>query len=156
GGYGPNQVSSILGWGCLLAFLWAQQLANKAKRWVAYSLVLYFFAQSALTFSRSGAWIGTLTVMVAIVFMAKRSQDIYAILITAVMLFGLAYWVVFPSLDRLTDGKLSERFAEKGFTHREDIAKGDLLLALKNPVLGVGVGMANSERTRQLGIRGAP
>jgi hypothetical protein len=75
---------------------------------------------------------------------------------SALLLFGLGYWVIFPALDRFTNGMLSERFAEKGFSHREDIARGDLMLALENPVLGVGLGLARSERARQSGIIAAP
>lgn len=153
GGFGPNQVSSVLGLGMLVAFLWMQRQPRMSFRWwFAAVLVLGFAAQATLTFSRTGIWIGLLTIGVAAIFLIRKSGKLLPGLIGALLIFGMLYFVVFRSLDQFTGGKLSERYSEKGFTGREDIAQGDLLLALHNPLLGVGPGMAKMERSNHRGI----
>lgn len=157
GGYGPNQVSSLLGLGALLAFLWAQHLGqNLQTKCVAYGLVLCFLVQAALTFSRTGVWIAAATIATAALFLIGEATKVISKMIGIGTLLLVSQFVLLPALDQFTDGMLSKRFAEKGFSHREEIARGDVKLALLNPLLGVGPGMARAERTRQLGIGGAP
>jgi hypothetical protein len=156
GGFGPNQVSSMLGLGILAAFLWIQlQKAGAAQRLVGIGLILYFFSQAALTFSRTGVYLGIGTIVVASVFtLQNRKQFVYGVASLG-LLFLLGYFLVFPLLDKFTGGRLSERYAEKGFSNREDIAKGDLELVLQHPLLGVGLGMARTARAGQSGGGGA-
>jgi hypothetical protein len=153
GGFGPNQVSAMLGLGMLAAFLWMHlQKPRALQRLVAIALILYFFSQAALTFSRTGIYIGIGTIVVASAFVLRdRRQLVYGIASLAV-LFALGYFLVFPLLDKFTGGRLSERYAQKGFAGREDIAKGDLELALHHPLLGVGLGMAKTARAEQSGV----
>ena len=155
GGFGPNQVSTVLGWGMLMAFFWLQsQRRFSAPWWLGSALLLIFAAQATLTFSRTGIWIGTLTIGVAALLSARASVNMLLGLAAALLLFGVSYFVVFQSLDEFTGGKLSQRYSEKGFSRREDIARGDLTIALRNPLLGVGTGRVGLERQRQLGIHG--
>jgi hypothetical protein len=156
GGFGPNQVSAMLGLGMLVAFLWMQlQKPQASLRLVAIGLILYFFSQAALTFSRTGVYLGIITIVVASAFaLRNRRQFLYGVASLAV-LFALGYFLVFPLLDKFTGGMLTDRFSQKGFSNREDIARGDLELALRNPVLGVGLGQVKHVRESQLGIGGA-
>jgi hypothetical protein len=137
----------------LAGFLWMQSQPRTSSRWwFAAALVLGFAAQATLTFSRTGVWLGVITIGVAAVFLIRKSGKLLPGLIGALLVLGVLYFVVFHSLDQFTGGKLSERYSQKGFTGREDIAEGDLLLALHNPLLGVGPGMAKMERSNHRGI----
>ena len=153
GGFGPNQVSSVLGLGMLVAFLWMQRQQRMSCRWwLAVALIPCFAAQASLTFSRTGIWIGVLTIGVASLFIIRRAGKGAIWLIGALLILASCYLALFRSLDTFTGGKLSERYSQKGFTGREDIAQGDLLLALHNPLFGVGPGMARFERSNHAGI----
>src|SRR5690606_7230684 len=56
GGFGPNQVSAILGLGALMMFLLMIFTSHNSQRLVAIGLMLAFLVQSALTFSRGGIY----------------------------------------------------------------------------------------------------
>ena len=158
GGFGPNQVSSVLGLGMLVVFLWMQRQQRMSFRWwLAVALILFFAAQASLTFSRTGIWIGVLTIGVASLFIIRRAGKGAIWLISALLILASCYLALFGSLNTFTGGKLSDRYSEKmllekGFTGRGDIAEGDLLLALHNPLFGVGPGMASFERSNHRGI----
>jgi hypothetical protein len=155
GGFGPNQVSSILGLGLLAGYHWTQRQKRFSIRWILGSLlVLWFAAQATLTFSRTGLWIGIITIALSSVYMLKGNQ--VPMLLGTAMVVGIFYFAVFKSLDTFTGGKLSQRYAEKGFTRREDIAHADLQLALRHPFIGVGVGLSGRERKQELGVHGIP
>lgn len=156
GGFGPNQVSSVLGLGILAAFLWAQSCRRLSSRWwLAVALLLWFAGQAALTFSRSGVWMGLLTIVIASAFTVTSPRKFWSSVAGAVVALGLFY-LLFQALDNYTGGKLGQRYSQKGFSRREDIARGDLTLAMHHPILGVGPGMAKAQRARELGIGGAP
>ncbi|MDQ3010057.1 MAG: hypothetical protein M3X11_05070, partial [Acidobacteriota bacterium] len=57
GGYGPNQVSAILGLGALAAFLWIfNKGLSRAVKITLLVTAVFLLAQSALTFSRGGLY----------------------------------------------------------------------------------------------------
>lgn len=155
-GAGPNQVSSVLGWAIVCSFLWASmQKRGLASKVIAISLILFCAMQAALTFSRSGIWMGAIGVMVAGFFLVRNRRTFAASASVAVLVLLLAWLVVLPALDRFTGGQVSNRFAEKGFSNRETIATQDLLLFVKHPVLGVGPGMGKPARKQEFGSGGA-
>lgn len=155
GGFGPNQVSAMLGLATLLAFLWTQISRESIQRSLGVVLVLLYFALAALTFSRTGVWIGVATILTAGVFLVRDRRRFLSGLATLLILSVFGYCVAYPMLDSFTGGKLSERFQEKGFAGREEIAKSDLQMFLRHPVLGVGLGMAMTVRARDFGIKAA-
>lgn len=156
GGFGPVQVSAILGWGILVSFLWMQrQVRLSPCWWLGFLLVLYFAAQAVITFSRTGIWIGVITVGTALLFTIRDRRNLFPTAVGAVLVFGIFYFLIFPALDNFTGGKLAMRYSEKGFGNRENIAYDDVRLFLRNPLLGVGPGMVKIERIRQLGTGGA-
>lgn len=156
GGFGANQVSATLGLGMLAAFLWIHlQRRGGAQRWMAIGLILWFFAQSALSFSRTGVYLGIGTIVVASAFLLRDRRRFAYGIATLAVLAAAGYFLVFPWLDSFTGGHLSDRYSKLSFTNREELAKADLLLAVHHPLFGVGLGMAKSARASQLGIGGA-
>lgn len=152
GGFGPNQVSSALGLGVLSAFLLGQFWKKRSIVSVILSCMvsLYFLAQAALTFSRTGVWVGIGCVVVVILFTTQDFGKLIPMLFGAAILCVLAYFFVIPALDRFTGGKLTERFHQEGFTGREEIARLDLEIALEHPVMGVGLGVSKFARANAL------
>jgi len=151
GGYGPNQVSSILGFGALAAVLLAVVLPVSRSRnfkWFMLVLSLWLAAQSALTLSRSGLYLALSGVATAAVFGLRESRLRMSLLAAAGLLFIAGEYVIAPRLDAYTGGALTKRFADTGLTGRDQIAKADMSIWLDHPLLGVGPGRAAWERAK--------
>jgi len=156
GGYGPNQVSGVLGLGlfltltCLVLF----RNTNLCKA-VFGALAVFFAAQSMLTFSRGGIYAAIGAGIVLIMFNFRNTADGMKRLLPILVLVGLFAWFVFPFLNDFTGGKLIERFEDEGTTKRVDIIESDITMFLQNPLLGVGPGISIENRKRYLQYRAA-
>jgi hypothetical protein len=151
GGFGPNQVSSMLGLGAFTALICLIVFANSSKHKIYFMLAAVLFsAQSVLTFSRGGIYnaVGAILIVALLelrspIEAAKRLAPVAALVILFLVL-------IFPILNDFTGGNLGERFEDTGTTQRGEIVESDLHIFLENPVLGVGVGAAYSNRERFL------
>jgi hypothetical protein len=149
GGYGPNQVSTVLGFAALAALSMAVFLLSRHQllaRAGFFALSLLLGMQSALTFSRSGLYLCVLSLAVASL-LSLRNRDTRRVLATsALAVYVLARVVILPQLNTFTGGTLSARFAQAGTTGRDEIMKADLRIWMAHPIFGVGPGMAVFER----------
>jgi hypothetical protein len=146
GGFGPNQVSAALGFGVLMALLFAlERDAPTPVRALALGLLMWFAAQSALTFSRGGLFCAVSAAIVATIFFVKEPRSLVMPLATALVVFGLGYYVVWPRLDEFTGGNLSLRFHDADTSLRADLTAEDIELFREHPVMGVGPGMSKQE-----------
>jgi hypothetical protein len=147
GGFGPNQVSSILGLGMVIALFCA--LNDRIPlfwRTLMIGLAVLFLAQSALTFSRSGLYNGLGSLVVALVFLIRDPRKRIEFLFSLFFAVLLTAWLVWPMLNDFTGGKLEERFSETQTSNRTEIAAADLELFSQHLLLGVGPGQAKYER----------
>jgi O-antigen ligase len=149
GGFGANQVSALLGMGCVAAFLCA---VDPKLRWelkvLFFGLVLEFAMQSALTFSRAGVYYATASIVAGCVLLMRHLRSAIPMLMILGGLFLIGYYVAFPQLDEYTGGALSARFQDTRLTGRTEIMDADLKIMAEHPILGIGVGQAMSERAR--------
>jgi O-antigen ligase len=155
GGYGPNQVSSILGLGAMLSLLLF--LATRGAGWlrgILFSLMVGFACQSALTFSRGGLYTAAGAAAAALPFVVRDRAARWRLFSGGIVALGLAVFLVLPSLERFTGGALAARFEDTGTTGRDRIAMADLTIWSENPILGVGPGRGPANRLAILG--GAP
>ncbi len=145
GGFGPNQVSTVLGFGALLCLMWALREPSRLHRIVMLATGLALLIQSSLTFSRGGLF-NTLAALVAVAFLYIKRPS--RIVLGAVVLAGLLFALspLLAGIDSYTDGNLSQRFSETGTTGRDEIAAADLELFRQAPILGVGVGQSKELR----------
>lgn len=147
GGFGPNQVSAILGLGAMLLIMLAIQGEEKGRRGWVLLLALALLTQSVLTFSRGGL----INVLVAITLalfhlLGQPKKGIRGLFV--ILIIGLAaYFLFLPQLDAFTGGALETRYSSFDVTNREEIAKGDIKLFFENPYLGVGPGMSEVMRS---------
>lgn len=146
GGFGPNQVSSVLGLGVFAAwFLTTQLERDRLLRGIFTVMGVWFLGQALLTFSRGGVYnalipIGALTILRAV---RERNQvKSFALPMLAAVIF-LA--LILPQLDGWTQGMLGARYNEGDVTGRDQIVQLDIQIFLDNP-LGVGIGMARDYR----------
>ena len=161
GGFGANQVSTVLGLGIFIVglsiFLDFKITGNRA---MDIGLIAIFGIRGLLTFSRGGiiAAVGALFVAILIfAIKANNPQLIKRLFVTGVLVVvaGLA---VFSYTDSLTGGFLKRRYANESSTKgkKRDFTTGRLKILLSEleafgeyPVLGAGVGMGKHFRLKQ-------
>jgi len=141
GGFGPNQVSAVLGLGGLVAFLvLVAPFATLAVRVVMLAALAALVVQCALTLSRGGllAAIGAATVAAAFLLRDRRSL---ALLFTSSVVIGTAaaFWVL-PRLNAFTEGAVSGRFSSLETTGRYELLQQEIATFRDHPLTGVGPG----------------
>lgn len=158
GGYGPNQVSTIIGLGiaCLiLNFLF--RFPPLFSRWVDIAILGFFSLRILLTFSRGGLATAVLAIGLGyLIYLIDKGYSFKRILlpIAAVGVLAAAFFTV----NNITRGALLNRY--KGETYatihgyekvtlsnatsgRLDIMLTDLEMWRDYPLFGVGVGISN-------------
>lgn len=147
GGFGPNQVSAVLGLGAFMAFVLGAQARTQRARWLYLAISLGLLGQAVLTFSRGGV----LNALVAICAYSvhflhqPRARVTLLALLAIFALVGLQ--LVTPALDQYTGGALSERYSDLDTSGRSRIMESEVELWQESPVLGVGAGMSKYERS---------
>jgi O-antigen ligase len=140
-GFGPNQVSSILGLGVLAAVIYLLIEGRTSLRVVAAVLALWFTAQGLLTFSRGGMFttFGALGVMAYYLIRIKRHRNALVFAALAALVGAL---LLYPWLDEYTGGAMTSRFTSLDTTKRDVIVYAELVAFLENPILGIGPGQS--------------
>jgi O-antigen ligase len=147
GGYGPNQVSAILGLGALVSLLLTIDDKINVYLKVIFLLGTLFLAvQSAITFSRGGIYTALFGAALAFAFLIRDSRTRLKFMTVAAVLFLVANFIVLPRLDMFTGGALSARFRNLETTGRDTLFWADLQVWREHPVLGVGPGEADGYR----------
>lgn len=148
GGFGPNQVSALLGLGAALCFgLLAFGKENILLiRLVLFGLMGLFLMQSMMTFSRTGVYLAAgFMLSSGLVLLRTRRARIYLVL-GAIIVGSVGGYLVFPRLDAYTGGMLAARYAETHTTGRSEIMEEEIEIFLNNPILGIGPGGAKAAR----------
>lgn len=153
GGFGPNQVSVVLGLGALVGvFLAIDVHIDPWQRWVGLALVSIFGMQSALTFSRGGLYSFAIAVVPAALVLANHKYIRKHLARFTIIMTVITATVLFPRLDSFTGGALSQRFEDTDPSHRTEIVGEDLRIWWEHPIFGVGPGGARFERRGEFRI----
>jgi hypothetical protein len=157
GGFGPNQVSTILGLGMFIFFT-QLVLFSKTKKEIFLNGFLFLFLsyRGVVTFSRGGV----ITAVVMIVFLLcllyyfsndkGKGKFSSVFMLTALMAIGI--WT-YSSLQ--TRGLINKRYANEDalgrakkdrLGGREEIMDAEIKLFFDNPILGVGAGISKIKR----------
>ena len=154
GGFGPNQVAVVLALGMVACFLLLTgKKENLIWKGMLAGLIVWFGIQSALTFSRSGLYYAVAAMLAGTAFLVMDMRRFFLVVSLGLALLGVGKFVIFPRLDAFTNGALGARFESTDLTGRGDLMKGDLLVFLKHPVFGIGVGMARDARAEAVGVK---
>ena len=149
GGFGPNQVSAVLGLallGCVLMLMERKHPLHIRIALIAAAIV--FAAQAALTFSRGGLVLSFISCVGAAMYLLRDARARATLLLVTVILSAVAVVFVIPRLDEFTSGKLAERYSSVDTTGRALLAGFDLQIFEDNPMLGVGPGVATPIRAK--------
>lgn len=162
GGFGPNQVSTVMGLGLFVFF----------SRLIFFSPNIFLFLintviavelsyRGLITFSRGGMVTSLLmlVVLVLVTYMKISSKArIKMNYILLALVFGLVGTWVFSSTQ--TNGLINKRYAnqdskgrekEDQFTGRGELAKDEISAFLAQPIFGLGVGKIAENRQKKTG-----
>jgi hypothetical protein len=163
GGFGPNQVSTILGLGMFVFFaLFLFFSKTKKQQLLHLGLLLIASYRGIVTFSRGGVITGLIMILVLFVltyrYSNKKAKSKIALLIIGGLLLGSLTWSY--SVIQ-TGGLIENRYAnqdargrekEDRLGGREKIAMTELQMFWDNPLLGIGVGKNKEFREEETGI----
>lgn len=145
GGFGPVQVSSVLGLSALVAVLLVFAESEIVPRVLAGILGLASGAQSLLTFSRGGMTATAIALAGLVIVHTRDREHRRRVLIVVGLAVVVVFTVIIPRLETFTGGKFQERFSSTK-TGRTTLASGDFELFENNIWLGAGAGMSKFRR----------
>ena len=146
GGYGPNQVSAILGLGALLGWLYILDHKKfSLMNVVVGGLLLWFIGQAFLTFSRGGVFNFLVAGSLSTIYITSKTRNYKTILIFCPILLAIFVYMLFR-IDAFTGHSLQERFTETQTTGRWQLMQQDIKLWQENFLFGVGPGRSPALR----------
>lgn len=165
GGFGPNQMSVILGLGIFIFFIqFFFNSKDKVFSYICLFLVFVFAYRGLITFSRGGILTALAMVLTFcyMIFKLLNNKARSKFLGVVSLLFVLAISAWFYSSYQ-TGGLIDKRYnnqdalgraKESRLSGREDIMETDLNYFYENPVFGVGPGIGGMMRGEE-GMQGA-
>jgi len=148
GGFGPNQVSTIMGLGAIV--IWMFLLFGRSdilsKLVLAGSGVL-LIVQGLLTFSRGGMVAVIIVTSFLSIYTVRNTQQRTRMIFLIIISVSALIFLVFPMLNDYTQGFLETRFGDVNLSNRDTLLQVELDLFIANPIAGVGPGVANTIRT---------
>jgi O-antigen ligase len=162
GGFGPNQVATILGMGMFIFFS-RIILESRTKYVLLINLIIALLItyRGVVTFSRGGMITGVLMIVLFLFFLYFKSnlggrlKLNYLIILVVIALIATWSYTSF-----LTGGLIDKRYAnqdaagrtkESKLGGREEIAVAEWNAFIENPLLGVGVGKGRELRIAETG-----
>jgi hypothetical protein len=145
GGFGPVQVSAVLGLGVVIAIILTIYDTNRVARYLAGTLALVFSIQSLLTFSRGGMFAAAIGLSALAIAQARNRRIRNRVMVVVAIALALGYFVVVPFLTDFTGGAFEKRFTDTE-SSRTDLAANDAQIFTNNIVFGVGPGMTKYQR----------
>lgn len=158
GGFGPNQVATVLGLGMFIFFARLLFSSGVLVLQVVNSFLVVFFAyRGLLTFSRGGIITAIIMIVVLVLVTFKYLNYNSRKKLTAFMIVALAgFLLTWGYTEYRTFGLMSKRYMNQDamgrekkskFTGREDIAKHEINEFISHPFWGIGVGRGADKRT---------
>ncbi|MFV5688962.1 O-antigen ligase family protein [Flavobacterium sp. ZT3R25] len=162
GGFGPNQVATILGLGMFIFFS-RIILESRTKFLLVINMIiaLNITYRGIVTFSRGGMITGFLMIVLLLLFLYYKSNFKGRVKLNYIfVLVTIALIVTWIYTSFQTGGLIDKRYAnqdatgrvkESRFTGREEVARDEIDLFMKNPIFGVGVGKGVEARKAETG-----
>ncbi|WP_347052883.1 O-antigen ligase family protein [Flavobacterium olei] len=166
GGFGPNQVSTILGLGIFIFFSQLILFSRSKKEIIinAFLLIIVTY-RGIVTFSRGGIFTAVAMIICLLFLSYKKSNPkgkskfVPVFVVTGLIAVGVWTYSSFQ-----TYGLIGKRYANQDargrvkadlLGGREEIMSEELAIFLDNPVLGIGAGMGKEVRKEAFGYEAA-
>jgi O-antigen ligase len=150
GGFGPNQVATILGLGMFIFFS-RILLTSKTRLFFFLNVVICLFItyRGLITFSRGGMLTGFIMMFVLVFFLYWYSNSTGRVKINSLIILSIFLMLfIWLYTSNATGGLIEKRYANQDaagktksstFTGRETIFQSEFNYFLDNPIFGVGV-----------------
>ena len=161
GGYGPNQVATVIGLGMFILFMRLFFIKDRLINIIDLALLGLISYRGIITFSRGGivtAIICILVFSVVYFFYARQKTRIsFGFKFILVLALALGVWIL-SSIN--TGGLIDKRYSnqdaagrikEDVTTGRVDLFDAELQAFFQNPLTGIGVGKIKEYRYEQTG-----
>jgi hypothetical protein len=164
GGFGPNQVSTVLGLGMFVFFSRILLVSKSKLIFIAnLAVALLISYRGLVTFSRGGMLTGLIMIffLLYFIYINSKSQGKLKLFYFFGFLF-VVFLLVWSYTSFQTGGLIEKRYANKDaqgrvkesqLTGREDIAAQEFDIFLNHPFFGAGVARATEIRTGINGFR---
>ena len=158
GGFGPNQVATILGLGMFI-FITRLILDSKTKKVFILNIGigLYICYRGMITFSRGGMLTGFIMILILLfyVYINSKNKGKYKLnYFFGLVIVSMALIWAYTSYQ--TNGLIEKRYANQDalgrvkqdqFSGRGELAEGEINMFLDNPFFGVGVAKGSELRS---------
>ena len=166
GGFGPNQVSTILGLGIFVFFV---EIVLSSKTSLIRNINILFFViitfRGIVTFSRGGVITGFVMIIIVVVLLLLYTRSYVKSKIVMLVVFGvIALAGIWAYSSIQTGGLIDKRYANQDargrekaskLTGRERLIESEFNMFLDNPVFGIGVGKNKEYRLETTGVDAA-
>ena len=166
GGFGPNQVSTILGLGIFVFFV---KIVLSSKTSLIRNINILFFViitfRGIVTFSRGGVITGFVMIIIVVVLLLLYTRSYVKSKIVMLVVFGVIALVGIWAYSSIqTGGLIDKRYANQDargrekaskLTGRERLIESEFNMFLDNPVFGIGVGKNKEYRLETTGVDAA-
>ncbi len=162
GGYGPNQISTVLGLGAFLLISRLFVIRSKILNLIDLVLLGFMGYRAMITFSRGGvitALICAVAFIAVLYYKQKDGERIklrFKMLLLSVAIFATWAYTTLQTggliVNRYTNKDASGRLKDDITTGRVELVETELEGFYHNPVLGLGVGKGYDFRKEELGI----
>jgi len=162
GGFGPNQVATLLGMG-MFVFFSRLLLESKTKLMFIINLIILFNItyRGLVTFSRGGMLTGFIMIIILLAYLFLKTKSYGRFNLSRILIFmSIAFFMTWGYTSNQTGGLIDKRYANKdaagrvkesNLSGREDIWNSEMDDFLDHPVFGVGVGKALEIREEKSG-----
>ncbi|NER12164.1 O-antigen ligase domain-containing protein [Leptobacterium flavescens] len=166
GGFGPNQVSTVLGFGMFILitryFLYSDNLMWKLINGGLFMLLTY---RALITFSRGGVFTAILICVVFVLFILYYAKRVTKRRIAnTLFILGIVLSLTWTYSNYVSNGLLEKRYnnqdalgreKEDLTTGRADLIETELEAFSRSPFFGIGVGNNKYYRMQTTGIESA-
>lgn len=145
GGFGPVQVSSMMGLTVLAAVLVYLVERDPMVKLVAVAVGISASVLSFLTFSRGGMTATAFALAALALSQARDPRTRGRVMLVVTVVFVLGYFVIVPRINTFTEGAFEKRFSDTS-SGRTQLASNDLEVFEDNIWFGVGPGLTRYNR----------
>ncbi len=151
GGFGPNQVSTVLGFGMVLSIILFFHFKDYLSKAIFLAFWFVLLIQASLSFGRGGLYGGIIGSAIIFFYNSDKIKIISLSLITficySIFLFIISNNSFFDN-DQIE--ALTSRVTQLTTTGRIQIMIDDLKVFLDNPLTGVGVGQSTEYHVKDI------
>ncbi len=160
GGFGANQVSTVLGLGMFI--IGSRIISGSSKLWVTILNVLIFVAisfRAVVTFSRGGVIVGVLCIVFFLLtYFVSSPGRIKGALLKRLVFFLSIILITWGISSNQTEGLIDKRYANENAlgVEKEDVTTGRFTLFMdeidgfvKNPFFGLGASRTKDKRIEE-------